>query len=152
MLSLNAGAREDLAFARSTGSEVMGFLAPEYRLAPYACSLKSGWPNRLRHSLFHYCTYFNMSTRKSQMFFCQRICNFAPCFCHFAQKASFLHFFVDKLRVLWLNCLHKSSILMTLTEISLLQDTSESRWLVRTGVGGGMRSGSRVGLVNAFSQ
>ena len=40
-LSLNAGPREKLAFARSSGSEVMGLMAPLRQLAPTADSLKA---------------------------------------------------------------------------------------------------------------
>ena len=40
VLSLNAGRRVRLAWARRTGSEVMGLMAPDCRLAPTVGSLK----------------------------------------------------------------------------------------------------------------
>ena len=76
-----------------------------------------------------------MSVTESQVFLCQRRCVSWVLFCAKSQIFPIIHFFVDKIKVLWLN----SSIplyIKALTENLPPSDAAESRCLVRTGADG----------------
>ena len=75
-----------------------------------------------------------MSVAESQVFLCQRRCVSWILFCAKSQIFPIIHFFVDKIKVLWLNSsipLYKKA----LTENLPPSDAAESRCLVRTGAG-----------------
>ena len=76
-----------------------------------------------------------MSVPESQVFFCQRMSILLVLFCAKSQISAIIHFFVDKIKVLWLN----SSIplyIKALTENLPFSNAAESRCLVRTGADG----------------